>query len=161
MLIRTLVFATSVFLSTAASAVEVPLPGTLNAFNYCLKNNSSPLIANEDLLKVCLRTHARSMDVENTDTAGSYKEIEGRIVFVLELANVSSDSLLTGVSLELNHPGQESGQEFVLGPVGILPGTVSLIPLTNLDYIPKKEQLDEFQPSLIVKDAYGLKVELQ
>jgi hypothetical protein len=163
MLVRRVgLFVVGLVLSVQASvAAEIPLPGTLQAFNHCLKTNATPLVANEDLLKVCLKTHAREMGSKTTELGGAYREVEGRIAFILELANMSTDKLMTGVSINLKHPKQKEPQKFVLEPVGILPGTVSLIPLSNLEYVPAKSELAESNALLEVVESYGLTVELQ
>lgn len=142
-------------------AIEVPLPGTLKAFNYCLQSNASPLVAQSDLLKVCLRTHSRSVDSTQVKINASYRKLEGTTALILEIANVAEDKLLTGLRLQLASGQQADGQNIVLGPFGILPGTVSVIPITNLDSVPGDEELDTLNPSIQIVEGYGLSVELQ
>jgi len=144
-----------------AFAIEVPLPGTLKAFNYCVQSNASPLVAQSDLLKVCLRAHARSLDSTQVKINASYRKLEGTTALIMEVANVSEDKLLTGLRLRLASGNQGDGQNIVLGPFGILPGTVSVIPITNLDSVPDDAELGTLNPSVQIVESYGLSVELQ
>lgn len=150
-------------LTTASSvmAAEIPLPGTLKAFNYCLDENQSPIVAPADLLQVCLKLNARDMNLSTIELAGRYQDTEQGLVFVLEVTNRSIDKLLTGLAVDLKHAKQKDAQRLNFGPMGVLPGTVAVLPVGGLTYEPAANERGAGNVALSTAIAKGLGVELQ
>ena len=147
--------------TTQSKAAEIPLPGTLKAFNYCLSENQSPLVAPADLLQVCLKLNARDMSSNSIALAGRYQDTEQGLVFVLEVTNQSTDKLLTGLAVDLKHSKQTEPQRLNFGPMGVLPGTVAVLPVGGLEYEPLANERTPRDVTLVTSIVKGLGVELQ
>ena len=156
------VVAASVFMTAPLSmAAEIPLPGTLKAFNYCIDENQSPIVAPADLLQVCLKLNARDVNASLIELGGRYQDTDQGLVFVLEVTNRSTDRLLTGLAVDFKHSNQADPQRLNFGPMGVLPGTVAVLPVGGLAYEPKANERDIQNVVLSTAIAKGLGVELQ
>jgi len=160
-LIKSLLVCAGALIGSASQAAEIPLPGTLKAFNYCLDENQSPIVAPADLLQVCLKLHARDIDKGAVGLSGRYQETDQGLVFVLEVTNQSENRLLTGLAVDLKHAKQKEAQRLNFGPMGVLPGTVAVLPVGGLAYEPKKDERSAKNVAVGVAIAKGLGVELQ
>lgn len=160
-LIKPLLVCAGLLIGGPSQAAEIPLPGTLKAFNYCLDENQSPIVAPADLLQVCLKLHARDIDKASVGLSGRYQDTDQGLVFVLEVTNQSENRLLTGLAVDLKHTKQPEPQRLNFGPMGVLPGTVAVLPVGGLSYEPAENERSANDVGMGVAIAKGLGVELQ
>lgn len=134
-----------------AMAVHAAAPGTASVktqatpkldrstdgFKQCVDANQSPIFPGTKLVNLCLDRLEAEMEPANLEASGAYVKVENQTGFALRVRNASSTMMVTRFLVILKHDKADKPQVMPVGPVSLLPGEVTTMRLSGLEYVPE------------------------